>query len=383
MGPLANARKKYLKGDHHEWWDDLMAHGTYDAFWKARTPLPHLKDVEPAVLTVGGWFDPEDLWGALHTYKTIEEKSPKGENFLVMGPWDHGGWNGPDGGRIGRLNFNTGTKEAFQKRIEFAFFEHYLKGGKDWDPSEAFVFETGANRWRKFNTWPPKGTKARSVFLKSGGLAEFESGLDAASPEYDEYASDPAKPVPYTNVISIECNNAFMVEDQRFAGRRPDVLVYATKELENDITVAGPVEIDLWVSTSGTDSDWVVKLIDVYPNEIADGDKDEHLAGYQMLVRGDVMRGRFRNGFETPEPFESNEPTRLRWNAPDVLHTFRKGHKLMVQVQSSWFPLVDRNPQKFVDVYKASEADFQKTIQRVYHAAGKASRLGLEVLDRR
>lgn len=381
MGPLSQARKRYLKGKR-AWWDQLMSHGVYDDFWKARTPLPHLRKVKPAVLSVGGWFDAEDLWGALHTYEAIEKNNPGIDNFLVMGPWSHGGWNdGEEGDLLGKIKFRCDTKEKYQHAIEFAFFEHFLKGSGGWKPGEAFVFETGRDRWRREAEWPPRRGKERPVFLEGGGRLSFAppAGGNGA---FDEFTSDPAKPTPFTSVVSIECPGDFMVEDQRFASRRPDVIEYRTEPLSEDLTVAGPVGVDFWAETSGTDMDLVVKLIDAFPEDpdaIAGG-SEKPLAGYEMLVRGDVMRGKFRESFERPKAFTPNEPARIAWSAPDICHAFRKGHRVVIQVQASWFPLVDRNPQKFVDIYQAKASDFQSARVRIHRGRDNASHVTLRVL---
>ncbi len=382
LGPLPRANEVYFKGER-AFWNQEMDHPNYDEFWKKRALWPHFKDIKPAMLTVGGWFDAEDLYGPLKTHRTVEANHPKSTNTLVMGPWVHGGWSRGDGESLGAVNFAQKTGEFFREKIEFAFFEHHLKGQGDWKPTYAYVFETGKNEWHRHEAWPPQAAKSKSLFLHPGGKLSFDRPTRSAGPDYDEYPSDPAHPVPYTTVISPEYPNTFMVEDQRFASRRPDVLTYQTEPLAEDVTIAGPIEVKLQVSTTGTDSDWVVKLIDVYPGDHPDPQPNPsgiRLGGYEQLVRGDVMRGRFRNGFEKPEPFQPGEPTAVPMSIPDTYHTFRTGHRIMVQVQSSWFPLVDRNPQTFVDIYKAKAEDFKKATQRVYRSAETASRLDVLVL---
>jgi putative CocE/NonD family hydrolase len=381
MGPLANADKKYFKGDV-AFWNDVMAHGTYDDFWKSRNLRPHLRNIKPAVMTVGGWFDAENLFGALETFKHVEASSPRGTNALVMGPWRHGGWSRGDGSSLGNVRFDAKTAEFYRKHIEFPFFEHHLKGKGANVLPKAWVFETGTNRWRKHDAWPPRGAKPRPLYFQARGRlsAERPAGGEAA---FDEYVSDPARPVPFQEKIAIGMSPDYMTADQRFAARRTDVLAYEGPALEKDLTVAGPIEVDLHVSTSGTDSDWVVKLIDVYPADHPDPRPNPTgavLGGYQQLVRGDVMRGKFRNSFEKPEPFAPGKATRVKFRLPDVYHTFRQGHKVMVQVQSSWFPLVDRNPQTFVDIYSAKESDFRKATQRVYRSRELPSKVTLPVL---
>jgi hypothetical protein len=380
LGPLSNAERKYFKGDV-PFWNDVMEHGTYDDFWKSRNIRPHLKKIKPAVMTVGGWFDAENLFGALETFRHVEANSPASANVLVMGPWSHGGWSGGDGKSLGHAQFHSATGEFYRKEIELPFFEHHLKGKGTATHPKAWVFETGTNVWRKYPTWPPKEVKPRSYYFHASGRLSTESpGKEESA--YDEYVSDPARPVPFQDKIDIGMSPEYMTADQRFAARRTDVLVYETKVLDKDLTVAGPIEVDLMVSTTGTDSDWVVKLIDVYPNDHPDPNPNPtgvKLGGYQQLVRGDVMRGKFRNSFEKPEPFDPGKPTQVRFRLPDVYHTFRPGHRLMVQVQSSWFPLMDRNPQTFTDIYKARESDFQKATQRVYRSKGMASRISVLV----
>ncbi len=382
MGPLANADKKYFKGDV-AFWNDVMAHGTYDEFWKSRNLRPHLKNVKPAVLTVGGWFDAENLFGALETFRCVEANSPRGANHLVMGPWHHGGWNRGDGESLGHVRFDTKTAVYYREQIELPFFEEHLRGKGANKHPKAWVFETGTNLWRKHDAWPPKGAKPKALYFRADGRLSSSAPPAKGEGAHDQYASDPAKPVPFQEKIAIGMSADYVTADQRFAGRRTDVLTYAGPVIEEDVTVAGPIEVELHVSTTGTDSDWVVKLIDVYPDDHPDPNPNPtgvRMGGYQQLVRGDVMRGKFRNSFEKPEPFVPGKVTRVKFRLPDVYHTFRPGHKMMVQVQSSWFPLVDRNPQTFVDVYAAKEADFKKATQRVYRSREMASKVTVLVL---
>jgi putative CocE/NonD family hydrolase len=376
MGPLPNADAKFFKGDV-AFWNEVMKHGTYDDFWKAHNIRPHLKNIRPAVMTVGGWFDAENLFGALETYKKIEANSPETNNMLVMGPWLHGGWSRGDGDSLGFVKFNDKTSAYYREKMEFPFFEHHLKGKSDFKPTKAWVFETGTNHWRASDVWPPKGFEPKSFYLHAGGKLELEPGTES-SDSFDEYVSDPGKPVPYIDKIAIGMAPEYMVGDQRFAGRRTDVLTFQTGELEKDVTIAGPIQVDLHVSTTGTDSDWIVKVIDVYPSDYPDPDPNPagvKMGGFQQMVRGDVMRGKFRNSLEKPEPFVSGQPTPVKFTMQDCFHTFRSGHKFMVQVQSTWFPLVDRNPQTFVDIYSAKESDFQKATQRIYHSKEMPSRI--------
>ncbi len=383
MGPLSHADKNYFHQDV-PFWNEIMQHGTYDTFWKSRNLRPHLKRIRPAVLTVGGWFDAENLFGALETYKTIEASTPDATNRLVMGPWFHGGWSRTDGASLGDVPFNSATAAFFREKIEFPFFESLLKGKDEQALPEAWVFETGRNQWRSHDAWPPRNSTLRSLYLRGQGRLAFEPPQESDSKRaFDDYVSDPNKPVPFLDDIEIGMTRDYMVADQRFASRRPDVLVYQTEPLEEDLTIGGPIGVDLTVSTSGTDSDWIVKVIDVYPDDFPDPNpnpKGVRMGGFQQLVRGDVMRGKFRNSYESPEPFQAGEPTRVRFTLQDAYHTFRPGHRVMVQIQSTWFPLVDRNPQTFTDIYNAKESDFQKATQRVYHSPEHASRLELRVL---
>jgi putative CocE/NonD family hydrolase len=383
MGSLANADEKYFKGSV-AFWNEMIEHPNYDDFWKARNLRPHLRNIQPAVLTVGGWYDAENLYGAIECYRSVENSGPKRANAIVMGPWSHGQWAHGDASSLGNLSFNQKTGEFYRESIEFPFFEHHLKGAADPGLPEAYMFETGTNQWRRFDVWPPRESSLRWLYLRTGGRLEFEPATASASePAFHEYVSDPAKPVPATNAIDINMPGDYMTSDQRHASWRPDVLVYESEPLTSDMTLAGPIEVELHVSTTGTDADWVVKLIDVYPGTAADphpNPKEIHLGNYQQLVRGDVMRGRFRDGLDRPKPFQPGEPVPITFRLNDVYHTFRTGHRLMVHIQSSWFPIVDRNPQSYVDIGRAKPEDYVKATQRMFHAAPRASRLGIRVL---
>jgi putative CocE/NonD family hydrolase len=379
LGPLTNINEKHFKNDV-PFWTQMTQHPNYDEFWQARDLLPHLRNIKPAVMTVGGWFDAEDLFGALNTYKTIEKNSPGATNTLVMGPWCHGCWSRTDGDALGNLHFGSKTSEFYRNEIEFPFFEHWLKGKGDGRLPEAYVFETGTNQWRKEDAWPPRDAQPKSLYLHGDGKLSFLPPADTAA--FDEYISDPAKPVPYINSQAPGMTREHMVEDQRFASTRTDVLVYQTDVLEEDVILAGPLTASLFVSTSGTDSDWVVKLVDVYPEDYPNPDPNPagvRMGGYQQLVRGEAMRGRFRNSYSKPEPFVPGKMEKVEWAMPDIDHCFRKGHRIMVQVQSSWFPLVDRNPQKFVDIYNAKASDFVKATERVYRTAAAPSSVKVNV----
>ena len=395
VGPISNL-DKYLDGKS-ALFDDQMRHDTYDDYWKARNLAPHMKNIHCAVLTVGGWFDAEDLQGPFSTFHAIDEHNSGIFNALVIGPWVHGGWARYDGNHLGRVEFASNTGEYYRKNILFPFFEQHLKGGADAKLPKAYVFETGTNVWRRYSAWPPKEAESKTLFLRAGGELSFDPP-DADAPSFDEYVSDPAKPVPFVSYVSTRVPQEYMDSDQRFADSRTDVLTYQTPVLQEDVTIAGPISPKLFVSTSGTDSDWDVKLIDVYPADYPDSrfdtpkpeDKDKprtdvgppefSMGGYQQLVRGEPFRGKFRHSFEKPEPFTPGKVEQIDFTIQDVNHTFRRGHRIMVQIQSSWFPLTDRNPQTFVNIPDAKPSDFVKATERVYHDKGQASGIGVEVL---
>ena len=382
MGPLANVDNLYFKGDI-AYWDEIVDHPNYDAFWQACNIVPHMKNVSPAVMTVGGWFDAEDLYGPLNIYQSIEEQNPGVFNILVMGPWRHGGWARTDGEELGNIQFGSSTALFYRENIELPFFNYYLKDNGELQLPEAYVFVTGANQWLTFDYWPPQKLESKSLYFRAEGKLSFKAPLNLRE-VWDEYVSDPDKPAPYTQDITTGMTREYMTDDQRFAARRLDVLAYQTDILEEDVTIAGPIIADMWVSTSGTASDWIVKLIDVFPDITKDHDglpRGMHMGGYQMMVRSEVIRGRFRNSYEHPEPFVPNEPTNVSFELQDVLHNFQAGHRIMVQVQSTWFPLVDRNPQKYVNnIFKAKEKDFIKATQRVYRSRKHPSQLQVGIL---
>ncbi len=388
LGSLKNIQTRYFS-DSIQFWNELMAHGTYDVFWKSRNIRPHLTNIKPATLVVGGFFDGEDCFGALHTYEAIEKQNPGNHNTLVMGPWFHGGWSGGTGGWYGDaaeifcdIKSDRSTSTWYQENIEFPFFQKYLNNKQEPDLPEAMIFETGSNQWRRYETWPPKNSVRKSLYFHENGILSFTAPEEVAS--FDEYISDPGKPVPYDDGIHLQRTREYMINDQRFTSRRPDVMVYQTAELKEDITLAGPVIANLIVSTTGTDADYVVKLIDVYPDDYPNPEPNPgniQLGGFQMLVRAEIMRGKFRNSYENPEPFVPGKATQVKYNMPDVAHCFRKGHRIMLQVQNSWFPLVDRNPQKFTDIYHADEKDFQKATHRIYHDSKYASCFIINILQ--
>jgi uncharacterized protein len=395
VGPISNL-DKFLDG-RSALFDDQMHHDTYDDYWKARNLAPHMKNIRCAVLTVGGWFDAEDLQGPFSTFHAIDAHNAGIFNALVIGPWVHGGWARYDGNHLGRVEFASNTGEYYRKNILFPFFEQYLKGGADAKLPKAYVFETGTNVWRRYSAWPPKEAEPRTLYLRAGGELSFDPP-NAEAPAFDEYVSDPAKPVPFVNYVSTTVPQEYMDSDQRFADSRTDVLTYETPVLQEDVTVAGPISPKLFVSTTGTDSDFDVKLIDVDPPDYPDSrfdapkpeDKDKprtdvgppefKMGGYQQLVRGEPFRGKFRHSFEKPEPFTPGKIEEVDFTMQDVNHTFRRGHRILVQIQSSWFPLTDRNPQTFVDIPSAKPSDFVKATERVYHDQGHASGIHVGVL---
>jgi uncharacterized protein len=382
QGTLNDLKQKYFD-DSIKFFNDAYAHPNYDEFWKARVPGQYLKDVKPAVLTVGGWFDAEDLYGTLHTYKAIEAQNPAGHpNFLLMGPWAHAQWSWGKGENLGNIYWGQETNNIY-KDLEVKFFNYYLLGKGEENFSEALIFITGENRWRTFETWPPAEMTEKSIYLQPGGALSFTAPTDLSS--FDEYMTDPGRPVPYIEQVKQDRTAEYMTDDQRFASKRPDVMVYQSDTLTEDLTMAGPLTAQLFVSTTGTDADYVVKLIDVFPEytESNEEQKKNHveMGGYQMLVRADVMRGKYRYSYEKPEALIPGVITELKFDMQDIAHTFGKGHRIMIQVQNSWFPLVDRNPQKFTDIYTCTEADFQKATQRIYHDAKHASNLKVNILQ--
>jgi uncharacterized protein len=393
MGPLANADKLYFKGKNFLW-SDQVNHATYDGYWQARDLSRHMKNIRCAVLVVGGWFDAEDLAGPFRTYHSVKSNNPGTFSGLVIGPWSHGGWASLEGQRFGRVAFNTKTGEYYREHIIFPFFEQYLKGNGDAKIAEATVFETGTNVWRQYASWPPPNAQKRTLYFRAGGKLSFDPPAEAEE-AFDEYVSDPRKPVPFIGYADTDVPQEYMASDQRFAAKRADVLVYETETLDADITIAGPVSPHLRVSTSGTDSDFVVKLIDVYPVDYPQTQPEpaqppqprtdvlfpiETMGEYQQLIRGEPFRGKFRNSFDHPEPFTPGQVTRVDFDMPDVNHTFRRGHRIMIQVQSSWFPLVDLNPQTFVNIPDASPSDFKKATERIYRSKSAPSGVVVEVL---
>ena len=383
QGALPNLNDRFLH-DSVAFWNEITKHGTWDGFWAERSVLPHLKNLTPSVLVVGGWFDAENLYGALHSYQAANTNNPNNNVRLVMGPWAHGWWQIPGLDSLGDIKFGSVTTEWFTNNIVGPYFDHELDGGPKPTIAEATVFMTGQNEWRQLEHWPPMGLDKRILYFAEHGMLSWTKPA-AKKDAYDEYVNDPAKPVPYSDEIRPWYNAAYMLSDQRFAERRPDVLTYQSEVLMEDVAVAGPITVRLTASTSGTDCDWVVKVIDVFPDTTVTPrntlSRGVRLEGYQMMVRGDVLRGKFRTSLAKPEPFKPNVPTDVTYDLQDVFHRFKKGHRIMVQVQSSWFPKIDRNPGVFMDIFKAKDSDFRKTTQRVYRSAGKVSGVELGVYE--
>lgn len=386
-GAIKNFTK--LIGDSILFWNELMNHPNYDEWWKERDARVGCKNVKPAMLTVGGLFDAEDCYGAWRLYEAIEKQSPKTNNKIVMGPWFHGGWSKGDGSYLGNVRFGSKTSLYFQENIEIPFFNYHLKGKGNIDQlAEATIFFTGENNWKNLATWPPKETVNTPIYFNDNSALSFNKSASQSSST--NYVSDPAKPVPYTEDVLDYRTREYMTDDQRFASRRTDVITFKTSVLENDLTLAGTIIADLKVAISTTDADFVVKVIDVFPDGfvydtlVYSSDKNNNylMDGYEMLVRGEIMRGRYRNSFEKPEAFEPNKITSVKFELPDVAHTFKKGHRLMIQVQSSWFPLADRNPQQFVDIYHCDDKDFIKSEIKLFHDAINASSIILPVLKK-
>jgi putative CocE/NonD family hydrolase len=386
-GSTGNLNRVYLK-ESNPLFNDQLKHTTYDEYWQARDISQHLKNIKCAVLVVGGWFDAEDLAGPFKTFHAIDENNRGLPNSLVVGPWVHGGWSATDGDHLGDIQFGAKTSDFFRANIQFPFFEYYLKS-KGTGLPKAYVFETGTNVWRKYDAWPPAPAQVKILYLRAGGKLSFSPPGDNEG--FDEYLSDPAHPVPFIDYIATNVPQRYMVDDQRFAARRPDVLAYATEPLEEDVTITGPVSPKLKIASTGTDSDFVVKLIDVYPDDSPDeetanvskrvlGPPAIRMGGYQQLLRGEPMRVKFRNSWRKPEPLTPGRVTEVNFSMPDVNHTFRRGHRIMVQIQSSWFPLVDRNPQAFLEIPEAKPEEFKKATEQVFHRRDAASGVELLVL---
>ena len=387
MGSAADALKYFA--DDVPTYKDHMAHGTYDEYWQARNVPKDLERINHPVLIVAAWFDAQDFYGPFRMYRALKEKNPSNQTTLAVGPWLHGGWARSDGDSLGHITFGSKTAAYYRANIELPFFNYYLKdkgptagpyGTREGrlDLPEAVVFETGANKWHSYPRWPPAGARPRSIYLQAGGRLAFAVPTDRSDDAFDDYVSDPAKPVPYTSEVTTTEGHLFMVEDQRFVWSRPDVLVYQTPPLTDDLTIAGPIDVSLNVATTGSDGDWIVKVIDVYQ-----GNLPAPMGHFQMLLAGDILRAKFRNSMSKPEPIVPGQPTKLAFTLGDKYHTFLKGHRLMVQIQSSWFPMFDRNPQTFVDVYHAKDGDYRRATHKVFRSAQLPSFVTLPVLESR
>ncbi len=381
LGAIPNVNSRLFHGEVPTW-NDFVAHGTYDEYWRSKNVLKDIGSVTIPVLNVAGWFDAEDYFGPLGIYYTIERETPGNQSALVVGPWRHGGWARTDGERLGHIQFGSPTSEYYRTNVELPFFNYHLKNLGDWRSPEAVVFVTGSNTWRTYDRWPPPGAQPLDLYFHAGGALSFVPPSDSTAVAYDEFVSDPSKPVPYTAETRTSQGHEWVVEDQRFAARRPDVLVYETDVLTEDVTIAGPIIASLYVATTGTDADWIAKVIDVYPGDAPDNSPNPagvRMGGFQMMLAGDVFRSKFRNSFTIPEPVVPGEVVRIEFDLLDKHHTFRRGHKIMVHVQSTWFPLIDRNPQTFVDIYQAEESDFQRQVHRVYRSAEYPSHVRVQM----
>jgi len=383
MGSVKHTNDIYLKNykDTVRLWNEMLEHPNYDQHWKDRNVLTHLHDIKTAVLVTGGWYDAEDLYGAINTYKTLVKDNPTTPIYFAMGPWVHGGWSRGPGDHLGDVEFGGAQGPYYREKIEFAFFSHYLKG-TDTDIPKVSTFETGKNEWKTYKAWPPKDAEDENLYFLPGGKLSFTPPTNTGDYS-DTYISDPNKPVPFISDITDDMKREYMTADQRFASRRPDVLTYETEVLDKDVTLTGNIIANLKVSTTGTDADWVVKVIDVYPDSAQNNRftaPNTFMSNYEQMVRSEAMRGKFRNGFDMPEPFIPGKITPVNFELQDVLHTFKKGHRIMVQVQSTWFPLIDRNPQVFENIMKAKDSDFKKSTNKVYISKAHQSYLKVRVL---
>lgn len=381
LGPLSNVDAKYFKKGLPTW-NDFVNHPDYDAFWKRQGFAPWLNRVTVPTLNVAGWWDQEDFYGPITIYELLERHDTEHKNFLVVGPWNHGGWSRGDGRKLGPVDFGSETSAYYRKEVMAKFMAHYLKDKPDLNLPEALTFRTGTNQWVRNDVWPPKlNVVGRSLYFQEKSGLSFEPPTSKGTSAFDSYISDPDNPVPYRQrpILLKTGWTTWQVNDQRFAADRPDVLNWETEILSDDVTVSGKITANLFASTSGTDSDWIVKLIDIYPENYS---ADPTMSGYQLMIAGDVLRGRYRNRLEKPEPIPANSVQHYKIGFPANDHVFKKGHRIMVQVQSSWFPVIDRNPQKFVqNIFLAKESDFQKVTQRVYRSGQQASHIALPVVE--
>jgi putative CocE/NonD family hydrolase len=383
QGTFSEIKKKHF-GDTIKFWNDVAQHPDYDAWWQDRNARVACNNIKPAILITGGLFDAEDCFGAWNLFKAIKKQSPQTNCKIVNGPWIHGGWSRTKGDRLGNVWFGSKTSEDYWKSFELPFFDFYLKGEGSIDAiAITNVFITGENAWSKFEQWPPSAAENKMFYFNSDENLSIEKPTQKKS--FDSYISDPMKPVPYTDDVHFKRTREYMTDDQRFASRRQDVLTYRSEILTEDVTVTGPVIADLWVSITTTDADFVVKLIDVFPDDFkypATTGINYPMGGYEMLVRGEIMRGRYRNSFAIPEAFGPNKIAQVKYELPDVAHTFKKGHRIMVQVQSTWFPLADRNPQQFLNTYTNDSRTLIKSAITIYHDEQHSSGVSLPVLKR-
>jgi putative CocE/NonD family hydrolase len=375
IGTLKNANgPKYFNGKGV--WGQTLQHDTYDSFWQARNIRPHLKNIKPAVLVVGGWFDAEDMFGALRTYEAIEKQTPDNNNRIIMGPWTHGAWAALSWTKFGSYNFGANLNQYY-KEIETRFFNYYLKDKGKLDLPEVTVFETGTNQWKQYATWPPANVTNTAFYF--GNHSTLSTNKPTEKNGFTQYVSDPNRPLPYTNGIYSQRNNEYLAEDQRFAEKLSGVVSFKSDVLKEDVTVTGRLEANLFVSSTGTDADFIVKLIDVLPGN-EPNPRNFQMAGFERLVRAEVFRGKFRNSYEKPEPFTPGKIESVSFDMNEVAHSFKKGHRIMVQVQSTWFPIVDRNPQKFMRIPEANENDFQPATIRIYFDPDNASNIVLPIM---
>jgi putative CocE/NonD family hydrolase len=384
LGPLSNVNKKYFFGKLPSW-NDFVSHPNYDEFWKKQGLGYRLDSPRVYIMNVAGWWDQEDFYGPQKTYELLEKKDRANKNYIVIGPWNHGGWGGGDGSKLGRINFDSATGTTFRKDIQARWFIYHLKGKGDGNFAEAITFQTGANQWKTYNSWPPKEAVQKNIYLHEDGKLSFDKPAAADSKAFDSYVSDPMHPVPYRSRPIEETYGpgsrwyTWLTEDQGFVHNRPDVLSWETESLQDDITVTVNLSAKLFAATTGSDADWVVKLIDVYPEQYP---KEPRMAGYQFMIANDVFRGRFRNSFEKPEPIVPNKVEAYTIDLHSINHVFKKGHKIMVQVQSTWFPIIDRNPQKYVpNIFEATESDFIIATQKIFRSAAFPSHIELSVMQ--
>ena len=383
LGPLSNVNKKYFFNKLPSW-NDFVNHPNYDTFWQKQSLSYRLDSPRVYTMNVAGWWDQEDFYGPQKAYEVWEKKDGHHKNYIVIGPWNHGGWAGGPGKKLGNINFDSSTGETFRKNIQARWFSYYLKGKGEGNFAEAITFQTGSNTWKTYDNWPPKEAVKKNIYFREDGKLSFEKPASNNTDSFDSYISDPAHPVPYRTRPVEETYSpgsrwyTWLTEDQRFVHNRPDVLSWETETLEEDVTVTGTITAKLFAATTGSDADWIAKLIDVYPEKYPD---DPKMGGYQFMVANDVFRGRFRNSFEKPEPITPNKVEEYTIDLHSLNHVFKKGHKIMVQLQSTWFPIIDRNPQKYVpNIFEAKESDFQKATQKIYRSAMYPSHIELSVM---